>query len=141
MFSSPPALAARPEFIEVTQFQAAPVHASESLCVWVGLDGSTWYANTGHNAVSSWSSSVTQNARYAMWYDRTGAKGGRMQSAYDGCGNSPAIDVFLGDDIRTSNGTTSTTWSPVDNNYIMQGGTKHYLLDSGYHYLGWNWTE
>ncbi|MBE7559930.1 hypothetical protein HS125_13695 [bacterium] len=96
---------------------------SESVCVWVGMDGSTFAANADWTSSDVLDEMVMRGARFAMWY----ASGALMVSRYDAAGTSPAVDMYQ--TSGGSNGYTATDQTIDDND----------LLDAGYHYQGWNY--
>ncbi|MBE7560186.1 right-handed parallel beta-helix repeat-containing protein [bacterium] len=92
------------------------------MCLWVALDGSTYYANGTHDVRSSWEEMVTQNARYAMLEDA----GGLAVGAFGAGASSPAVDIVDGFlDIYFDTGYTSTDTT-----------ADSYPADAGYHYGG-----
>ncbi len=108
----------------------------ERVLVWIGLDGSSFYATEAHDSVFAYA--LKHNARYAMWH----VSGARMMSAYDGRPGSatdkrsPVIDVTTGPPGVASNGTTSTAIS-----YLLDHNQENGLfrLDAGFPHWGWNY--
>ncbi|MBE7559337.1 hypothetical protein HS125_10450 [bacterium] len=117
---------------DASRVSGIPVGAT--LCLWVGLDGSTYYASASRAPSTNWSQMVSHDARYAMWHE----DGSLMQSYWDAVGWNGALDIYRTNN-RWSNGTTSTD-GRVDNN--LESATSEYrLLDVGYHYRGWDFKE
>lgn len=127
-------------YFNATVLAAMQVYQSDddTIALWVGIDGSTFYAGSDHAPVPyATGDIVTQNARYAMSHDQVA--GGVFQSANENNDNkSPVLDVFTGQPRVSTNGTTSTAIPYVlDQNQDENG---NYRIDAGFHYWGWNYT-